>query len=149
MKKLNLEEIGKLAGVSRSTVSRVVNGEENVSPDARARVEAIIAETGYTPHAAARSLASHRTGILGLVIPSAVETLFDDPYFGRLILGVSRATNRAGTTLSLFLFSDEAEEAALARRVVTPGLVTACWSRPPRPAIPSSGISPTRGCPSS
>ena len=42
VKRLNLEEIGRLAGVSRSTVSRVVNGEPNVSPDARRRVEAVI-----------------------------------------------------------------------------------------------------------
>ena len=123
MPRLNLEEIGRLAGVSRSTVSRVVNGEANVSPDARARVEAVIAETGYRPHAAARSLASNQTGIVGLVIPSAVETLFDDPYFGRLILGVSRATNRVGSTLSLFLFEDEDEEASIIPRVINPGLV--------------------------
>jgi LacI family transcriptional regulator len=121
--RLNLEEIGRLAGVSRSTVSRVVNGAPNVSDDAKARVEAVVEQTGFRPHAAARSLASNHTGVVGLVIPSAVETLFDDPYFGRLILGISRATNLAGTTLSLFLFFDEEEETAIARRVVSPGLV--------------------------
>jgi DNA-binding LacI/PurR family transcriptional regulator len=120
---LSLEKIGRLAGVSRSTVSRVVNGAPNVSPDARARVEAVIAETKYRPHAAARSLASNRTGLVGLVIPSAVETLFDDPYFGRLILGISRATNLAGTTLSLFLFRQKSDEQAIFSRVVSPGLV--------------------------
>jgi LacI family transcriptional regulator len=123
MPKLNLEEIGRLAGVSRSTVSRVVNGSPNVSPDARTRVEAVIAQTGYRPHAAARSLASNRTDIIGLVIPSAIETLFDDPYFGRLILGVSGATNLAGTTLSLFLFSEESDDSVLTTRVLGPGLV--------------------------
>ncbi len=122
-RRLNLEEIGRMAGVSRSTVSRVVNGAPNVSPQAKARVEAIIARTGYRPHAAARSLASRRTGVVGIVIPSAVETLFDDPYFGRLILGISRATNALDTTLSLFLFKEEADEHAIYSRVVTPGLV--------------------------
>ncbi|MDH3302315.1 MAG: LacI family transcriptional regulator [Acidimicrobiia bacterium] len=123
MGRVNLEEIGRMAGVSRSTVSRVVNGSPNVSPDVRARVEAVIAETGYQPHAAARSLASNRTGVFGLVIPSAAEALFDDPYFGRLILGITSATNSMGTTLALFLFDQESDENSIIPRVVNPGLV--------------------------
>lgn len=121
--RLNLEEIGRLAGVSRSTVSRVVNGESNVSEQARRRVEAVISRTGYRPHAAARSLASNRTGVVGLVIPSAAETLFDDPYFGRLILGVTSATNTMATTLALFLFEQESDGDSIISRVVNPGLV--------------------------
>ncbi len=123
MQRLNLEEIGRLAGVSRSTVSRVVNGEANVSNTAKERVEAIIAETGYRPHAAARSLASNRTGVIGLVIPSAAETLFDDPYFGRLILGATSASNDMEMTLALFLFEDESDQQSIIRRVIGSGLV--------------------------
>lgn len=121
--RLNLEEIGRMAGVSRSTVSRVVNGEPNVSNSATKRVKAAIAETGYRPHAAARSLASNRTGVLGLVIPSAVATLFDDPYFGRLILGASGETNALDATLALFLFEQDNDENSIISRVVNPGLV--------------------------
>ncbi|MDW3179565.1 MAG: LacI family DNA-binding transcriptional regulator [Acidimicrobiia bacterium] len=121
--RLNLEEIGRMAGVSRSTVSRVVNGEPNVSNSAAKRVKAAIAETGYRPHAAARSLASNRTGVLGLVIPSAVATLFDDPYFGRLILGASGETNALDATLALFLFEQDNDENSIISRVVNPGLV--------------------------
>ncbi len=62
-KRLNLEEIGRLAGVSRSTVSRVVNGAPNVSDEAKAKVEAVVEQTGYRPDAAARSLATSRTGV--------------------------------------------------------------------------------------
>ncbi|MDE0233048.1 MAG: LacI family DNA-binding transcriptional regulator [bacterium] len=122
-RRLNLEEIGRRAGVSRSTVSRVVNGEPHVRSETKKRVEAVIAETGYRPHAAARSLASNNTGVIGLVIPSAVETLFDDPYFGRLILGISAATNEVDMTLALFLFGEEPDEGSIIYRVVTPGLV--------------------------
>ena len=122
-RRVNLEEVGRLAGVSRSTVSRVVNGEPHVSPEAAKRVRAVIEQTGYRPHAAARSLASNSTGVIGLVIPSAAETLFDDPYFGRLILGISGATNEASMTLALFLFADEPDEGSIISRVVTPGLV--------------------------
>ena len=86
---LTLEDIGRLAGVSRSTVSRVVNHSESVRPDVRQRVLDVIDKTGYTPHAAARSLVSGRTGLIGLVIPSRVHRLFEDPYFSRLIQGIS------------------------------------------------------------
>ena len=68
MKRLTLEEVARLAGVSRATVSRVVNGHPNVSPAVRDRVQEIIAETGYEPNRAARSLASNRSNIIGLFI---------------------------------------------------------------------------------
>lgn len=121
--KLTLEDIGKMAGVSRSTVSRVINQQDNVSPDARRRVEEVIERTGFTPNVAARSLASHRTGVIGLVIPSRVHNLFGDPYFGILIQGMSRAANAAGVTLSLFIFQDQEEEEKVYPRVVTGALV--------------------------
>ncbi len=121
MARLKLEDIGRMAGVSRSTVSRVVNGERSVRPEVRARVEDVIRRTGYTPNAAARSLVSNRTGVIGLVIPSRVHSLFEDPYFARLIQGITLASNQAGTTLSLFLFQTEEEERALYPRVVESG----------------------------
>lgn len=121
--RLKLEDIGRMAGVSRATVSRVVNGEQNVRPEVRERVEDVIRRTGYTPNAAARSLVSKRSGVIGLVIPSRVHNLFEDPYFAQLIQGVTLASNRAGTTLSLFLFQSEAEERALYPRVVESGFL--------------------------
>jgi DNA-binding LacI/PurR family transcriptional regulator len=86
-------------------------------------VEDVIRRTGYTPNAAARSLVSKRSGVIGLVIPSRVHSLFEDPYFAQLIQGVTLASNRAGTTLSLFLFQNEAEERALYPRVVESGFL--------------------------
>ena len=120
---LTLEDIGRLAGVSRSTVSRVINGQDNVRPDVKARVEDVIARTGYTPNAAARSLVSGRSGVIGLVIPSRVHALFEDPYFSLVIQGVSSAANLSANTLTLFLFQNEEEERALYPRVVTSGFV--------------------------
>lgn len=121
--KLTLEDIGRLAGVSRSTVSRVINDQASVRPDVRERVQGVIRRTGYTPNAAARSLVSGRTGLVGLVIPSRVHSLFEDPYFGRLIQGISAACNRSNVSLTLFLFQNESEEEALFPRVSDPGLL--------------------------
>lgn len=120
---LTLEDIGRLAGVSRSTVSRVINDQQNVRPDVRQRVLDVIGRTGYTPNAAARSLVSGRTGLVGLVIPSRVHSLFQDPYFGRLIQGISAACNRSNTSLTLFVLQTESEEAALYPRVANPGFL--------------------------
>lgn len=120
---LTLEDIGRMAGVSRATVSRVINGNTSVASDIRDRVTEVIRRTGYTPNVAARSLVSGRTGVIGLVIPSRVHSLFEDPYFGRLIQGISAASNQSGNTLSLFLFQNEEEEAALYPRVVTSGFL--------------------------
>ena len=120
---LTLEDIGRLAGVSRSTVSRVVNHSESVRPDVRQRVLDVIDKTGYTPHAAARSLVSGRTGLIGLVIANRVHRLFEDPYFSRLIQGISSACNRSGTSLILFLLQHESEEEGLYPKVAEPGLL--------------------------
>lgn len=123
VKRLTLEEIGRLAGVSRSTVSRVVNDHPEVSPEVKRRVLATIEETGYRPNRAARSLVSSRTGLFGLVIPSRVTNVFQDPYFGRLIQGITSAANRAELTLSLFLFEDRREELDLYPRVIANGML--------------------------
>ena len=117
MGKLTLEEIGQLAGVSRSTVSRVINRHPSVKPEVRERVLEVVAETGYYPDPAARSLASHRSGVIGLVVPLAVQSLFDDPYFAHLIQGISQACNAQDYTLSLILFHSKEEEAKLYPRI--------------------------------
>lgn len=145
--RLKLEDIGRMAGVSRATVSRVVNGEQNVRPEVRERVEDVIRRTGYTPNAAARSLVSKRTGVIGLVIPSRVHNLFEDPYFAQLIQGVTLASNSAGTTLSLFLFQSEAEERALYPRVVESGFLDGVIVTATRMGDPLVGHMTSRGLP--
>jgi LacI family transcriptional regulator len=123
LKKLTLEEIGKLAGVSRATVSRVVNDYPHISPEIRERVEKLIAETGYQPNVIARSLVSDRTNIIGLVIPSHVATVFTDPYFPRLIQGISHTSNQSKLTLSLFLFHSREEEEYTMKSILNTGLI--------------------------
>lgn len=123
MTKLRLEQIAELSGVSRSTVSRVVNNHVSVRPEVRQRVLQVIEETGYHPDPAARSLASQRSGIIGLVIPRAVQSLFTDPYYPRLMQGVAQACNTHDYILSLFLFYTEEEEQRLSPRVTHKQLV--------------------------
>ena len=119
--RLTLEKIGELAGVSRATVSRVVNGTPGVRPEVRERVMGVIEETGYQPNLAARSLASNRMGLIGLVIPCAIQSLFTDPFFPRLIQGMTQVCNENDYTMSLFLLHSEDEEEKLYPRVLNRG----------------------------
>ena len=86
-----LEEVAVHAGVSRATVSRVVNESPRVSPDVRRQVEAAILELGYVPNRAARSLVTRRSGSIAVVIGEPTPRLFNDPFFPRLLRGVSAA----------------------------------------------------------
>ncbi|MBY8820174.1 MULTISPECIES: LacI family DNA-binding transcriptional regulator [Streptomyces] len=87
-----LEDVAREAGVSRATVSRVVNGVRNVSPDIQRSVRDAIARTGYTPNQAARSLVTRRTGAAALVLSATdgafAARVFSDPFFGRVVDGV-------------------------------------------------------------
>ena len=123
MPNLTLEDIAKQAGVSRSTVSRVVNDDPNVSESVRSRVREVISTTGYQPHAAARSLASHRSRMLGLVLPRTVSSFFTDPYFPRLTQGVAQACNQQNYTLGLFILDTREDEKRIFPRISRKGLL--------------------------
>ena len=85
-----LETVAARAGVSRATASRVIN-DQPVAPPSRRAVERAIAEVGYVPNQAARSLVTQRTGLIALVLPESSTRVFsDDQFFPRLIQGVSQ-----------------------------------------------------------
>ena len=119
---MNLEQIAKLSGVSRSTVSRVVNNDPNVSSVTREKVLQVVKRVNYTPNAAARGLAAGRTHVLGLVIPTGVAALFSDPYFPILIQGVSSACNAREYSVMLWLAEPEYERRQI-RQIMYSGLV--------------------------
>ncbi len=116
-----LEEVAKLAGVSRATVSRVINDQPNVSSEVRERVYQAIQKSGYRPHAVARSLVTRRTDILGVVIPEVVSTLFTDPFFPLFLRGATEACNTHKRQLMLVLFKDLAGEEEMYQRVLRNG----------------------------
>jgi LacI family transcriptional regulator len=117
-----LEEIADLAKVSRSTVSRVINNDPNVSEATRHKVLKIINQVNFQPNQAARSLAGGRTRILGLVIPMGVARLFSDPYFPILIQGVTSACNAHDHSVMLWLAEPEYERRMI-NQIMHNGLV--------------------------
>jgi DNA-binding LacI/PurR family transcriptional regulator len=104
-----LEEVALHAGVSRATVSRVVNGSPKVSPAIRRGVEASISALGYVPNRAARSLVTKRSGSIGVVITEPSGRLFSDPFFPRLLRGISTALSARDLQLVLLMPASPAD----------------------------------------
>ncbi|MFF0113267.1 LacI family DNA-binding transcriptional regulator [Streptomyces prasinus] len=113
-----LEDVAREAGVSRATVSRVVNGVRNVDPGIQDLVRSAIERTGYTPNRAARTLVTRRTGTVALIVSGAGDAfagrVFADPFFGRVVNGVVGYL-RARTMQPVLLF---AESEAARKQVV-------------------------------
>jgi LacI family transcriptional regulator len=105
-----IEEVAKLSGVSRSTVSRVINSDPNVKESTRARVKEVIRKVNYRPNTVARGLASGRTRIIGLVFPTAQSSLFTDPYYPGLIQGITTVCNARDYSVMLWLTNPEQEK---------------------------------------
>lgn len=108
-----IEEIAKQAGVSRSTVSRVINNDPNVNERTRQRVLEVITLNNYVPNRAARKLAGGRTGIIGLVIPIRVASLFVEPFFPILVQSVTNHCNRLNHSVMLWLGEPERERRSI------------------------------------
>jgi DNA-binding LacI/PurR family transcriptional regulator len=117
-----LEHVAQVAGVSRATVSRVVNGVRNVDPDLRETVERAIATTGYVPNRAARSLVTRHTGSVALVVSEPDRhgqddpfpgTVFSDPFFGRVVSGIVGGLRPRGVHPVLMLVDSTPARAGL------------------------------------
>lgn len=102
-----IEEVASAAGVSRSTVSRVVNGSTAVSPEALESVKRAIEELSYVPNRAARSLASRQTHAIALIVPEDTTRFFGDPFFASIVAGITGALRGSDYLLNLLIASDD------------------------------------------
>nr|WP_042193363.1 LacI family DNA-binding transcriptional regulator [Kibdelosporangium sp. MJ126-NF4]CEL20730.1 transcriptional regulator [Kibdelosporangium sp. MJ126-NF4]CTQ89643.1 transcriptional regulator [Kibdelosporangium sp. MJ126-NF4] len=164
-----LEDVARVAGVSRATVSRVINGIRNVDSVIQQTVREAIKATGYTPNQAARSLVTRRAGTIVLVMAGApgqgeefATQVFADPFFGRVAGGVVHflrtqaihpvlmlaETDKARAEVVDFLRRGNADGALLVsthpedplpRLLTAAGLAAVSFARPARP-IPISYV---------
>ncbi|MEU7341312.1 MULTISPECIES: LacI family DNA-binding transcriptional regulator [unclassified Streptomyces] len=145
-----LEDVAREAGVSRATVSRVINGVRNVDPGIQEVVRQAVERTGYAPNRAARSLVTRRTQTVALIVSGAGDTsegeqnaftarVFADPFFGRVVAGVvGYLRPRSMHPLLMFAESAEARQQVLAdlRQGSADGaLVVSTHADDPMPAL--------------
>lgn len=96
MKKLTMKDIAKKAGVSKATVSRVINKTKPVSREVREKVEMVINEYNYKPSSVARSLAKSETKVIGLIIPD-----ISNAFYSVLVEGISHTAHNKGYNVFL------------------------------------------------
>lgn len=113
-----VRDVAREAGVSVATVSRVLNGKKTVADSLRAAVERVSTELGYTPHAAARALATQRFTTLGAIVPTLEEANFSVG-----VNALQQHANKAGYTLLLASSNyDPAEELRQVRALAAHGV---------------------------
>jgi LacI family transcriptional regulator len=110
--RLTIVDIARLAGVSKATVSRVINQKPDVDPETRERILRIMAEAGFVPSIAATGLAG-RSRLLGVLVPSLTW-----PFIGEIMRGVAEKIAASPYELVLYCISHPAERATIFERIL-------------------------------
>ncbi|WP_431965317.1 LacI family DNA-binding transcriptional regulator [Actinacidiphila sp. bgisy160] len=134
-----LEAVAERAGVSRATVSRVVNGGTGVREALVERVRKAVEELGYVPNQAARSLVTRRTGAVAVIVAEPETRVFADPFFAQQLLGISRELAVHDSQLVLLLVEGTADYDRVGRYLagghVDGALVFSLHAEDPLPGI--------------
>jgi LacI family transcriptional regulator len=113
MAEATIRDVARRAQLSVATVSRALNGFENVSEAARERIAAAVAELGYVPHAGARSLSLARNNAIGVVLPD-----LHGEFFSEIVRGMDREASRRGYLLLLSNLHAGGQQAANALKAM-------------------------------
>src|SRR5665648_213081 len=97
---VTIKDVARRAGVAHTTVSRALRGNSIISAETTERVRQIASEMGYQPSAAARSLKTNRSQVLGVIVSS-----IDDPFFSEILQGIDDIAQQSGY-LSLIHISE-------------------------------------------
>lgn len=113
MPEATIRDVARHAEVSVATVSRALNGFDNVSDTTRERIAEAVRDLGYVPHAGARSLSLARTNAIGVVLPD-----LHGEFFSEIVRGMDREASRRGYLLLLSNLHASSDQAALALRAM-------------------------------
>ncbi|MEJ3746289.1 LacI family DNA-binding transcriptional regulator [Actinomycetes bacterium KLBMP 9797] len=112
-----MDDVALVAGVSRGTVSRVLNGGHNVSPPALEAVQRAIRKTGYVVNQHARSLVTQRSDSVAFILSEPQDRLFEDPNFNILLRGCTQALGDRDITLLLTIAGTQEDRKRIGRYV--------------------------------
>jgi DNA-binding LacI/PurR family transcriptional regulator len=115
---VTIKDVAKKAGVSPSTVSRVISKHPRISKETIERVTRVMEELGYHPNSMAKGLVSKATHILGVILPRPAEELFQNYFFHEVLRGILAHANRAGYDLLIASGSSESDELETVKRLV-------------------------------
>ena len=101
MEKLNIDKVAKLAHVSRSVVSRVLNNHANVSDVARERVMKVVRKYNYRPNSVARSLATNSTHEIGVLVTQSEDEALGNAFWMQMHRGIFEESRQRGYFVSL------------------------------------------------
>lgn len=121
-RRATVKDVATEAGVSRGTVSRVLNGQPYVSDEARAAIDAAIAKVGFVPNRAARSLVMQSSQAIGLIVHEPHSLFVEDPNIGSILLGANSTLSEADYQLSC-LIADSARDIDRLARYLSGGLI--------------------------
>lgn len=106
-RRATIHDVAAEAGISRGTVSRVLNNEPYVSESARAAVEAAVAKVGYVRNAAARNLVTQRSRAIALIVHEPHSVVLDDPNIGNILLGANAVVSEADHQLVTLMIDSQ------------------------------------------
>ena len=151
-KSITIQDVARAAGVSVSTVSRVLNEKDDVAPDTYQKIQGVIAELGYASSLAAKSLRSHRTGVIGLIMPD-----LEDPFCIQAMKGIHQAIVALDYDLIAFTSGSikkhskaerEQHYVSLLNGSLTDGIIVVTPAATSFPAVaPLVAIDPNSQCP--
>ena len=121
--KITIKEIAEDAGVSVSTVSRVISNNPKISEATKLRVREVIERLNYKPNIMARGLVKRKTGILGVIMPKETTTLFTSPFFIEVMEGISLKGKERDCYIIYDFCKNEKEEYEGTKKLAESGLV--------------------------
>ena len=147
--RVTIKELAHLSGVSIGTVSRALNGYTDVNPDTRERIMRLARELDYTPAAAARSLVTQRSHVIGVFLETGEGNPdLQHPFFHEVLVGLKHEIGARGYDLLLFASEHPGngygDHSYLKRAATTASRASSSWASTPRTS--RSAASPAAGC---